>query len=103
MQVMLTHRCYDQAGTTAAHGLYQGFGAVVKEPHLLDPELMFPLVIVAFAGIGVTRLALLALEMHERPSGSVSRATRAPLLTHFQRMCDFPYFMTTLHLAPPND
>lgn len=26
---------------------------------------MFPLVIVAFAGIGVTRLALLALELHE--------------------------------------
>jgi hypothetical protein len=26
--------------------------------------LMFPLVIVAFAGIGVTRLALLALELH---------------------------------------
>jgi hypothetical protein len=27
--------------------------------------LMFPLIIVAFAGIGVTRLALLALELHE--------------------------------------
>jgi hypothetical protein len=26
---------------------------------------MFPLIIVAFAGIGVTRLALLALELHE--------------------------------------